>query len=61
MDVICSITNQKGNLSNCYRLDSVSIPVKNLIKLSYPHLKDDSYISVEQIVLFRKKYLNNLI
>jgi len=61
MDVICAITNKKCDLSNCSRLDSVSLPIKNLIKLNYPYLIDDSYISIEQIVLFRKQYLNNLI
>lgn len=61
MDIVCAITNQKGDLSSCSRLDTISLPIKNLIKQTYPNLTDDSYISVDQIGLFRKKYLNYLI
>lgn len=61
MDVTCTITQKKCDQSSCYRLDSISLPIKNLILLDYPQLRGDSYVSIEQITLFRKKYLNNLI
>lgn len=61
MDVICAITQKKCDVSSCCKLDTVSLPVKRLILDAYPQLNENSFISVEQITLFRKKYLNNLI
>ncbi len=61
MEVICAITNKKFDSSSCYRFDTISLPIKSLIKKDYPDLTEKSYISLEQITLYRKKYLNNLI
>lgn len=61
MFIICAITKKKCDSSSCYRLDTISLPVKDLLKIDYPYLNDESYISIEQITLYRKKYLNKLI
>ena len=61
MDIICAITKKKCDTSSCARLDMIALPIKDLIKIDYPELNDESYISLEQITLYRKKYLNNLI
>lgn len=61
MFIICAITKKKCDPSSCYRFDTISLPIKNLLKVDYPYLNDVSYISIEQITLYRKKYLNKLI
>ena len=61
MEINCSITNKKCDASSCYRLDDIPVPIKNLLVIDYPLLNDESYISLEQIIIYRKKYLNSLI
>ncbi|MCF8422867.1 MAG: DUF1003 domain-containing protein [Bacteroidia bacterium] len=61
MEVICAITKKKIDVAFSERLDTISTPLKSLIKIDYPILRDDEYISLEQIIIYRKKYLNNLI
>ena len=61
MVVTCSITKNKIDMAFAERLDTISLPLKSLIKIDYPNLTDDDYVSLEQIIIYRKKYLNNLI
>lgn len=61
MEVTCAITKKKIDVAFSERLDTISLPLKSLIKIDYPILRDDEYISLEQIIIYRKKYLNNLI
>lgn len=61
MDIICAITRKKCDQSSANRLDTISLPLNKLIKIDFPKLKDDEYVSLEQITKYRKKYLNNLI
>ena len=61
MDVICAITKKKCDPSSASRLDTISLPLNKLIKIDFPKLKDNEYVSLEQITKYRKKYLNNLI
>lgn len=61
MFIICAITKKKCDSSSCYRFDTISLPIRDLLKVDYQYLNDESYISIEQITLYRKKYLNKLI
>ncbi len=61
MEVTCSISHQKYDASLCHRLDTLSEPVRNLLLIDYPYLLDDSLVSQDQIIIYRKKYLNQLI
>ncbi|MDO8998680.1 MAG: DUF1003 domain-containing protein [Bacteroidota bacterium] len=61
MEVVCAITKKNYELSSCNRLDEIALPIKDLIIKDYPNLIYSDTISLEQITIYRKKYLNNLI
>jgi uncharacterized membrane protein len=60
-EAICSISHQKYDVALCHRLDTLAEPIRKLFQKDYPDLVDDSLISQDQIIIYRKKYLNQLI
>jgi len=61
MEVTCSISHQQYDSSLCHRLDTLPEPIKKLLLTDYPYLVDDSFVCQNQLIIYRKKYLNTLI
>lgn len=59
--VVCSVSNKEYNLSECYRLGVLHNKLADLIRQDFPDIKDEDFVSIEQVTLYRKKYLINLI
>lgn len=59
--VICHITKKEINKSQCYPADIIRQPLYSLIQKDFPDLSPDSYISIEALNDYRKKYLEGII
>lgn len=62
MDTVkCHITGKPLPESDGYRGDALRDPIYELIKKDYPDFTRDSFVSLEQVNLYRKKFLAQLI
>ncbi len=59
--VICHITKQEVNKSQCYPADIIRHSLYSLIQKDFPDLSPDSYISITALNEYRKKYLEGII
>lgn len=59
--VICAVSKKFYELNECYRLGVLHTKLADLIRKDFPEIKDEDFVSIEQVTLYRKKYLINLI
>ncbi len=59
--VTCHITKKQFDPYECYKADTLRQHIFDLIRKDYPDLTEDSYVSIEGLNGYRKKYLESLI
>ncbi|EQA37993.1 PF06210 family protein [Leptospira inadai serovar Lyme str. 10] len=59
--VVCSITKEEADSENCYKASTIPRLIFQKMKLEYPELTPDSFISIPKVKEFQKKYLSHLI
>src|SRR5258705_6506840 len=57
----CHITKKKFPLNELYKGSFIKEEIVNLIKKDFPDFHEDSYISIESLNEYRKKYMASLL
>jgi uncharacterized membrane protein len=58
---ICQITKKKFPINELYKGDSLKKEIVDLIKKEFPDFNEDSYISIESLNEYRRKYMASLL
>ncbi|QMU30387.1 DUF1003 domain-containing protein [Adhaeribacter radiodurans] len=58
---VCHLSKQPLNESHAYKANTIIAPLYEFIKKDYPDLTQEDYISMEQLNIYRRKYLTSLI
>ncbi len=59
--VLCLITNKEIDINLAIKCDSIRDPLVNYIQKDFPSFDHESYISIDSLNIYRKKYIESII